>query len=98
MITIDEEFKNLIPPLSDEREGLFVNLDKCTDIPYLVELARSSDDDLDRKQAINARIKSLLKERCDGQSELIFAGSKFIGIKDGITEEQLMERLEADAI
>lgn len=79
------------------REGMFINLDKCTDIEYLTALYKNAEISAEERIVIRDRI-SALAQKHDGQSSLIIEGNKILGIREGMTEEEFMRRLEADAV
>lgn len=80
------------------RMGLFVNLDRCEDIVYLQTLLKNADLAAEDKAMVRDRIKQLRDTKMTGQIEFDINGSVIKGLISPITEQELMDMLEADAV
>lgn len=80
------------------RKGRFVNLDRCDDIDYLKELLHSSDQNVKDKEKVRARIKELRDHVLSGQISFDIDGNVIKGMSIPLTEDELNEKLEADAV
>ena len=80
------------------RCGMFVNIDNCDDIDYLNKIVENADQTAETRSRARARIKALRDKKLTGQLEFDIHGNVINGIRDTMTEEELLEKLEADAV
>lgn len=81
------------------QSGMFVNIDNCDDIDYLNQIVENAETNEETRARAKDRVKAL-RDACEqlAQTSFILDGNKYIGIKVPPTPEELLEKLEADAV
>lgn len=77
------------------RKGLFVNLEKCSNLHFLNALLENEELLIKDKEAVKRRISKVIKKNTDPQG---YFDSPDMEVKFNITEEELIAELEANAI
>lgn len=80
------------------RCGMFVNVDRCEDIDYLQELLKNADINMADKERVRDRIKKLRDSKILGQIYFDIDGDIISGLVVPISEEELIGKLEEDAV
>ena len=82
------------------RKGLFVNLEKCSNLHFLNALLKNEELLIKDKEAVKRRINKVIKKKTDPQGYLDLSSPNLSvdSVKYNITEEELLAELEANAI
>lgn len=80
------------------RKGRFVCLNNCEDVEYLHQLLQAADISVEEKDDIRNKIRKIRDAKLSGQIRFDFDGNIISGLFIPLSEEELMEKLEADAV